>query len=85
MCSICNGHPGCPCCSSDAPTYSMPCPICNGKPNTYLDAEGEEITKEQYDLLTPKQRNIEPCELCEGKGEVEYQNEYEPEYEHDEQ
>lgn len=64
-------------------TYFKECPVCEGNPNTYFDADGEEITKEQYDLLPEKQRNIEPCTLCEGEGRVEYQNEYEPEYEHE--
>jgi DnaJ-class molecular chaperone with C-terminal Zn finger domain len=76
MCSVCNGYFGCPCCSPE-PSMST-CPECNGEGFTHYDANGDIISQEDYDLLPSGERSKEPCEYCEGTGEIEYSNE--PDY-----
>jgi DnaJ-class molecular chaperone len=53
-----------------------PCPDCNGEGYThYYDGEGNEITKEAYNLLPTDCRDREICDHCEGTGEIEEDNE----------
>lgn len=80
MCSVCEGRPGCPCCSTSE-TILMTCPDCYGKSITYFDENGEEITLEQYNELPECDRFSEICPTCEGTGEKEYEPDYELEYE----
>lgn len=75
-CPVCNGYPGCPCCSP-GPHY-VTCPVCNGIGYTYYNEDGDEISEEEYNALPKDCRDKEACEECDGTGEVEY--EYEPDY-----
>lgn len=80
MCNICNGYPGCPCCSTSN-TLLMTCPDCDGKAITYYDGDGNEITESQHSELSECDRFSEICPTCEGTGDKEYEPDYEPEYE----
>ncbi|MFV0535955.1 MAG: hypothetical protein ACK5M3_01125 [Dysgonomonas sp.] len=75
MCSVCNGYPNCPVCSSEP--YMATCPECNGDGYIYYNEEGRIVSKEQYNNLHPHDRYDEPCECCDGTGEIEYELDYE--------
>jgi len=67
---------GCPCCSPTA--LMIPCPECNGVGHTFYNEEGEIIKEEEYNQLPHNRRDKEPCDYCEGLGEIE--ENYEPDY-----
>nr|DAO68735.1 MAG TPA: DnaJ-like protein [Caudoviricetes sp.] len=75
-CSVCYGHPGCPCCQPEP--NMIRCPECNGVGSIFYDIDGERITQEQFDKLSESERDKERCPECDGEGEIEY--EYEPDY-----
>lgn len=94
-CSVCNGHPGCPCCTPE-PTM-IECPTCGGKGYFYYayDIENDreiECTEAAYECLPMTEDDAraktqhycrgekEVCEVCDGTGEIEYEPDYEPEY-----
>lgn len=63
MCEVCNGFPGCPCCSEQ--NYEL-CSMCDGDGMlTDIDDEGREYT--------------EKCPVCDGTGyiDIEHDNYYE--------
>lgn len=63
--------PGCPCCSPELQTAT--CEVCEGTGlGAYYDSDGEEITREQYNLLPEKRREADKCEVCDGAGKREY-------------
>lgn len=77
-CAVCEGRPRCPVCGPEP--RMMTCPECGGAGYTYYDGEGNEITKAAYNQLPAKCREKVPCDLCEGAGEIEDDNE--PDYDH---
>lgn len=81
-CSVCHGHPGCPVCNDCEGMET--CQDCNGTGIiSYLNEEGEAVTKEEWEKLPVNSRYTEDCENCDGEGWVTY--EYEPEYEHEDE
>lgn len=75
-CSVCNGYPGCPCCTPEPRTIT--CPACGGTGEVYYNDNGDRITEEEYSRLTTDQRECESCGECDGSGVVE--DDYEPDY-----
>ncbi len=92
-CSVCNGHPNCPCCSPEP--NMIECPSCGGKGKYYYayDYENDrevEVTETAYACLPANediarslnqnycQSEVVECEVCNGEGVIEY--EYEPDY-----
>lgn len=76
-CTICHGHPNCPCCEKEPKMIT--CPDCNGEGKVYYVGDCI-VTKQIYDTvlaLVPKACDYLLCELCHGKGKVE-EEEYEP-------
>lgn len=67
-CSVCNGLPGCPCCSEDR---FLPCEDCHGEGNLYRNEEGEQITLEAYNALPKGEGDYERCPSCGGEGFIE--------------
>lgn len=79
-CVVCNGLPGCPSCTPE-PTM-IPCPDCGGDGGVFYNEEGDEISRVEYDKLSAEQQEdweFEPCEYCDGDGEIEAEP-YEPDY-----
>lgn len=77
-CSVCNGFPGCPCCSED---NTIDCPNCRGegKVDIYFDEYGEGVSFEIWEA--DKENHIhetEVCFICDGDGYIEKED-YEPE------
>lgn len=75
-CPVCNGLPGCPCCSPE-PNMTT-CPACGGAGEIYYNEDGDQITKEQYNALPKGRRDTDRCAECDGTGEIEY--EYQPDW-----
>lgn len=67
-CSVCNGHPGCPCCAPEPRTTT--CPACNGTGETYYNENGDRISEEEYKALPTDQRDTDTCEECDGLGYI---------------
>ncbi|MGL5914106.1 MAG: hypothetical protein ACRCZB_08065 [Bacteroidales bacterium] len=81
MCSVCRGLPDCPVCSDEEQTIE--CYDCNGSGvASYWDKDGNEVSKQVYDLLPDKGKEYDECEPCNGSGRLKV--EYDKEYEHDE-
>ena len=72
-CPVCNGYPGCPCCSPEPQTVT--CAACKGTGEIYYNIDGERINKDEYDKLPADQRECDSCAECDGSGEVEYGDE----------
>lgn len=72
-CPVCNGYPGCPCCSPEP--QMVTCPACKGTGEIYYNSDGERITEEEYSKLPADQRECNSCAECDGCGEVEYDDE----------
>ena len=92
-CSVCNGHPNCPCCSPEP--NMIECPSCGGKGKYHYayDYENDrevECTETAYQCLPENEDcarqlnqnyskgSIVECDVCNGEGVIEY--EYEPDY-----
>lgn len=75
-CVVCNGYPGCPCCSPEPKMVT--CPACSGTGKIYYNADGDRISEDEYDQLPKDQREFDICAECDGLGEVEY--DYEPDW-----
>lgn len=93
MCPVCNGEPGCPCCTPEPKMKE--CPECNGKGVHYYaydmdSGDTYECTQEEYDTLPDEESmaelagtrrckaESEICRECDGCGEVE--DLYEPDW-----
>lgn len=68
-CSVCNGYPGCPCCTPEPKMVT--CPACSGYGQIYYNNDGDNISKDEYDKLPKDQREFDICGECNGFGEVE--------------
>lgn len=75
-CTVCNGYPGCPCCSPEP--RMITCPACGGTGEIYYDDNGDRITEEEYNMLPADQRESESCCECDGSGVIE--DVFEPDY-----
>ena len=51
----------------------IPCPVCNGKGYTYYNEDGDEISEDEYNALPSDCRGKDPCDECNGEGEIEYE------------
>jgi RecJ-like exonuclease len=51
------------------------CCECNGTGYAYYNENRGMITQEEYNQYPPEKRDREPCECCEGSGEITYNNE----------
>lgn len=79
-CPVCNGLPGCPCCAPE-PKYTT-CPECSGDGGVFYNEDGEELSRVEYGKLSAQDQqgwDFEPCERCDGRGEIE-EEPYEPDY-----
>lgn len=68
-CPVCNGLPGCPCCSPELSLTT--CPACGGTGEIYYDDNGDRITEEEYVQLPADRRECESCVECDGTGGIE--------------
>lgn len=75
-CPVCNGYPGCPCCSPEP--LMITCPVCNGTGKIYYNENGDRITEEKYSMLPDDAKESERCCECDGTGSIE--DIYEPDY-----
>ncbi len=75
-CPVCNGYPGCPCCAPEP--QMITCPACTGSGKIYYNGDGEQISEEEYMLLSADDKDAERCDECNGTGYVE--DIYEPYY-----
>lgn len=84
-CSVCNGYPGCPCCSEDS---TVNCSNCQGDGKIHIyynEHTGIDVSREVWEA--DKENHIhetEICFVCGGDGYIEQEdcdprNEYEPE------
>lgn len=71
MSCICNGLPGCPCCSPELEPEMRECPECEGDGFFYFDSDNDLTDKQSYDSLPDDQRSFKVCLRCEGSGEIE--------------
>lgn len=90
MCKVCNGRPGCPVCSPE-PNY-MKCEACNGTGYIWdrYDIDENtvtEVAEEEFNNLPTEAEALEKglryckgvkdvCMICNGIGEVEYEDDY---------
>lgn len=95
MCDICNGHPGCPVCSPEPRMIECAACQGQGFIWHKYDLEANretEVTEEEYNALPVDedeaiekglrfcQGEKETCSVCDGTGEVEDDELYEPEW-----
>lgn len=95
MCDICNGHPGCPVCTPEPRMIDCAACQGHGYTWYKYDLEQDretEVTEEEYNALPVDedearekglrfcQGEIETCSVCDGTGEVERDDLYEPEW-----
>ena len=75
MCSVCNGFPGCPCCSDELPTEE--CSECYREGTIYYNMETEkQIKLSEYQSHPESERDNETCSKCHGEGYLIIENEY---------
>lgn len=90
-CSVCNGHPNCPCCSPEPIIIERPSCGGNGKFHYAYDYENDkevEVTETAYACLPANediartlnqnycQSEVVECNICNGEGMIEYEPDY---------